>query len=198
MDPDTFQQLALHLDSSTKAVSGAQADSKLAEELQTLNALHRSLITSDAPNNVPPPPVPVNPKRSAQVQKMREAGNATFRKNQYPEAIKLYSLGIDMALGRPLWEPSGLVREELCQLYSNRAQAYMGGNNWPEGAVDAQCSVELKKQGNAKAWWRRGKCLVEMGRAEEAKEWIAEAMEFEGQEADLVALMEEIEKRKAS
>lgn len=101
-----------------------------------------------------------------------------------------------MALGRPLWEPSGLVREELCQLYSNRAQAYMGGNNWPEGAVDAQCSVELKKQGNAKAWWRRGKCLQEMGRAEEAKIWLADAMDFEGQEADLVSLLEELDKKK--
>lgn len=100
-----------------------------------------------------------------------------------------------MASGRPVWEPSGLVREELTQLYANRAQAYMGGNLWAEGAVDAHCSVELKKAQNAKAWWRRGRCLLEMGRVEEAREWISEALEFEGQEADLVALMEEVEKK---
>jgi len=71
----------------------------------------------------------------------------------------------------------------------------MASNSWPEGAVDAQCSVELKKVGNAKAWWRRGRCLVEMGRVEEAREWVSEALEFEGQEADLVSLMEEIRKK---
>jgi translocation protein SEC72 len=71
----------------------------------------------------------------------------------------------------------------------------MAGSNWPEGAVDAQCSVELKKVGNAKAWWRRGKCLLEMSRVEEAKEWVSEALEFEGQEQDLVSLMEEIKKK---
>lgn len=71
----------------------------------------------------------------------------------------------------------------------------MAGNCWAEGAVDAQCSVELKKAQNAKAWWRRGRCLLEMGRVEEARTWVSEALEFEGQEADLVALMEEIENK---
>jgi translocation protein SEC72 len=195
MDPDTFHQLPLQLDGQTKAVSATNGDTKLAEELQNLNTLHRALLSPDAPNAIPPPPVPVNPKRSAQVQKMRETGNEKFKKQQYAEAIKLYSLGIDMAAGRPLWEPSGLVREELHQLYSNRAQAYMGSNNWPEGAVDAQCSVELKKVGNAKAWYRRGKCLLEMGRVDEAREWVAEGLEYE-HESELASLAEEIERRK--
>jgi len=196
MDLETFDQLPVTMDPTTKALSTTQSDSKLTAELLAVNTLHRSLIASDAPHAVPPPPVPVNPKRSAQVQKLRETGNTSFRKTQYAEAIKLYTLGINMASGRPLWEPSGLVREELCQLYANRAQAYMAGSNWPEGAVDAQCSVELKKVQNAKAWWRRGKCLVEMGRVQEAREWVLEALEFEGQEQDLVQLMEEIEKKK--
>jgi translocation protein SEC72 len=194
MDPNTFQQLPLQLDGATKAVSSSQADPKLEEELQTLNQLHRALLSPDAPNSIPPPPVPVNPKRSAQVQKMRDAGNNAFKKQKYAEAIKLYSLGIDMAAGRPAWEPNALVREELSHLYSNRAQAHMGSNNWPEGAIDAQCSIELKKPQNAKAWWRRGKCLLEMGRVEEAKECVAEGLEFE-REQELLALMEEIERK---
>jgi translocation protein SEC72 len=194
MDLDTFQQLPIQLDGATKAVSSSRADPKLEEELSILNQLHRALLSPDAPNSIPPPPVPVNPKRSAQVQKMRDAGNNAFKKQQYAEAIKLYSLGIDMASGRPGWEPSGLVREELSHLYSNRAQAHMGSNNWPEGAVDAQCSVELKKVQNSKAWWRRGKCLLEMGRVEEARDWVAEGLEFE-QEQELVALSEEIARK---
>jgi len=196
MDIHSYEQLPLEINGSTKAISAPSSnDSGLEAELQALNSLHRTLITSDATNAVPPPPIPVNPKRSAQVTKMRETGNAAFRKQQHSEAIKLYSLGIEMALGRPPWEPNGLVREELSQLYANRAQAYMAGQNWAEGAVDAQCSVELKKVGNAKAWWRRGQCLLEMGRLDDAAVWMAEAVEFEGADQELGQLLDEIKKK---
>jgi len=98
-----------------------------------------------------------------------------------------------MALTRPLWEPSGLVRDEVAGLYANRAQAHMAMSNWVDGSVDAEASVEAKKGGNAKAWWRKGRCLMEMGRLEEAKEWVGRGLEMEGTEADLVGLMKELE-----
>jgi len=103
-----------------------------------------------------------------------------------------------MALGRPLWEPSGLVRDEVAGLYANRAQAHMALSNWAEGSIDAEASVEAKKAGNAKAWWRKGRCLIEMGRLEEAKEWIGRGLEMEGSEADLVGLLKEIEQKLAA
>jgi translocation protein SEC72 len=195
----TFQQLPLEMDGATKAInpSTPSPDPALTSELSCLNTLHRSIQTSHAPNAIPPSPLPVDPKRSAQITKLRETGNTSFRKQQYAEAIKLYSLAIEMALTRPQWEPAALVREEASQLYANRAQAYMAGQNWPEGSVDAQCSVDLKKVGNAKAWWRRGRCLLEMGRIEEARAWVAEGLEFEGQESELLGLMEEIKQRLA-
>jgi translocation protein SEC72 len=196
MDLSTFHQLPLQIDGQTKAITTpTPTDHALTTELQALNTLHRTLITTNVSQAIPPPPIPVDPKRSAQITKMRETGNTALRKGQHGEAIKLYSLGIDMALGRPPWEPSGLVREELSQLYANRAQGYMAAHAWAEGSVDAQCSVELKRVGNSKAWWRRGQCLVEMGRLEEAKTWMAEAVEFEGQEKELLELSEEIKKK---
>ncbi len=191
---DTFTLLPLEVDPSTKAViCKTDPSSALEAELTQLNALHRSIVGLDTPNSVPPPPLPVNPKRSAQVAKLRESGNTSLRKGAFAEAIKLYSLGIEMAMARPAWEPSGLVREELSGLYANRAQAHMAMQAWPEGAIDAECSVELKKGGNAKAWWRRAKCLAEMSRYEEAKEWIVKALEFESGEQDLVALQKEVD-----
>lgn len=78
-------------------------------------------------------------------------------------------------------------------LYANRAQAHMALQNWVEGALDAESSVEAKRGGNAKAWWRRGKCLMEMGRLDEAKEWLGRGLEMENNEGDLVALLREIE-----
>ncbi|MCJ1371490.1 hypothetical protein MMC20_002707, partial [Loxospora ochrophaea] len=173
---ETFTLLPLHLDPSSKAISAPSdsTDRSLATELTSLNQLHRSLLTLDNPSQVPPPPLPLNPKRTAQIQKMREQGNSVFRKGTpgaAHEAIKLYTFGLEMALGRPGWEPAAIVRDETSLLYANRAQAHMSIQAWPEGAVDAETSVEMKRVGNAKAWYRRGKCLVEMGRWEEAGEW---------------------------
>jgi translocation protein SEC72 len=194
--PDTFTLLPLEMDPSTKSISASHsAGNALSTELAALNALHRSLLNVETPTGTPPPPVPVNPKRSAQIGKLRESGNAEFRKGRHDEAVKLYGLAIGMALSRPSWEPSGLVREELSGLLSNRAQANMAQQNWAEGAIDAEASVEMKKIGNAKGWWRRGKCLLEMGRLEEAAQWVKQGLELEATEQDLVQLRDEIEKR---
>jgi len=103
-----------------------------------------------------------------------------------------------MALTRPAWQPTGLLRDEVASLYANRAQAHMAGRDWVLGMIDAECSVEAKKVGNAKAWWRRGRCLFEMGRLEEAREWVRRGLEMEGNEADLMGLLKEIEEREKS
>ncbi|KAI1182186.1 tetratricopeptide repeat domain-containing protein [Nemania serpens] len=192
-DLDTFSLLPLQIDPQSKAVSTPSSSRTLQAELAALNALHRAMLSLETPHHVPPPPVPVNPKRSAQITKLRESGNAEQRKGRHAEAAKLYGLGLQMALGRPLWEPQGLVREEVAALYANRAQAYMGMLAWPEAAADAEASVEAKRVGNSKAWWRRGKCLLEMGRLDEAREWVRKGLELEGEEAELVALLKDIE-----
>lgn len=194
MDPNTFHLLPLHLDPTSKAISATSSSTPgLDAELQLLNALHRNLLNVDSPHGVPPPPVPVNPKRSAQIGKLRESGNAAFKKNNFQEAIRHYTLAIDMALSRPGWEPAGLVREELAGLYGIRAQAHMAVQAWPEGAIDAETSVEMKKTGNSKAWWRRGRSLYEMGRLSDARDWVNQALELEATESDLIALKKDIE-----
>lgn len=192
-DADTFLQLPLHMDPATKSLTSTSSSRSLQTELADLNTLHRNLLSLETPLNIPPPPLPVNPKRSANVNKLRDSGNAEFKKAKYTEAIKFYSLGLQMALTRPLWEPQQLVREEVATLYANRAQACMALQRWPEGALDAEASVEAKRVGNSKAWWRRGKCLLEMGRLGEAREWAGKGLEMEGEEAELSALLKEIE-----
>ncbi|KAI9888858.1 MAG: hypothetical protein M1814_006208 [Vezdaea aestivalis] len=189
---ETFTQLPISLDPTTKAIKPTEsAPSKpLADELTALNTLHRALIGLDT--SVPPAPLPVNPKRSAQINKLRESGTANYKKGQHVEAVRMYTFGIEMALGRSGWEPAGLVREEVAILYANRAQAHMAMSNWAEGAVDAETSVEMKKVGNVKGWWRRGRCLYEMGRFEEAKDWVGQGLELESKDGDLIGLLKEI------
>ncbi|CAK7229257.1 hypothetical protein SCUCBS95973_007158 [Sporothrix curviconia] len=192
---DTFTFYPLRIDPKTKALDSTEPTRALDAELTAVNKLHRALLGIEGGAPVPPPPIPVNPKRTAQVNKLRDSGNAEFRRGRYADAIKFYSLGLQMALTRPVWEPPQLVHEEVATLFANRAQAHMATQGWAEGAVDAEASVEAKKTGNAKAWWRRGKCLLEMGRLEEAQEWVRRGLEMEGEEHDLLALRVEIQSR---
>ena len=196
-DAETFTQLPLQFDAESKTISSPTPSKSLQTELSELNALYKSISALDAPNAIPPPPVPVNPKLSASIAKLRESANTAYRASNFTEAYRLYTLGLSMALKRPLWEPSGLVRDEVAGLYANRAQTNMALRNWVEGLTDAKCSVEAKKGGNAKAWWRGGRCLCEMGRWEEAREWVGRGLEVEGGEADLVRLGGEIDARLA-
>lgn len=195
-DQDTFTFLPLHMDPQSKAISSTHPSTSsraLAQELETLNALHRSLLSLEHPAVVPPPPVPVHPKRSNNITKLKESGNKSFKEGKYQEAIKFYTLGVQMALTRPAWEPAGLIRDESAMLLANRAQAHMELRDWVEGGADAECSVEAKKVGNPKAWYRRGKCLFEMGRYEEAREWVGKGLEMEGEDGELAKLLKEIE-----
>ncbi|KAG6195428.1 hypothetical protein E4U10_001888 [Claviceps purpurea] len=192
-DLEHFDLLDLHMDPQSKTITTNKSSRALNAELDHLNTLHRALISAGLKSGVPASPVPVNSKRSSQVVKLGENGNTEYRKGKHAEAGRLYSLGIQMAAQRPFWEPAALVREELSGLYANRAQVHMSQQNWPEGAIDADASVAAKQMGNPKGWWRKGRCLVEMGRLAEAREWVKRALEVEGEEVDLVALLKEIE-----
>ena len=139
---------------------------------------------------------------------MREQGNSALaRRNaaggqsaqeHAKESAKLYTYAIDMALGRPPWEPAQIVRDELSVLLSNRSQSHIGLQDWPQAAVDAEASVECKAApGQGKAWWRRGRSLIEMGRVEEAREVIVRAIAAEGGEAspELKSLLDDCDKK---
>ncbi|KAM0699513.1 hypothetical protein Q7P36_000515 [Cladosporium allicinum] len=196
--PETFVQLPLTIDPDTKAISST--NTVLADHLDELNLYNRYIVALETPNQNVPPPAPVNPKRSVQIGKLRESGNAAFKKGTFPEAVKMYDLAIKMALERPPWEASGLVREELSALHGNRAQALMGLQEWPEAALDAKISTEMKRIGNIKGWWRRGQCLKEMGRLVEARDWLRQGVEFErggpekGSIGELEGLLRDVEK----
>lgn len=174
---DTFTQLPLAIDAANKALSSP--DDLLGVLLGDINAYHKQILSLDSPGQVPAAPMPVNPKRSVQIGKLKDSGNASYKKGQHAEAVKMYDLAIRMAADRPPWEASGLVREELSALHNNRAQALMAQQMWPEASVDAEISVELKRVANVKGWWRRGQCLKEMGRLPEALEWVRSGLEFE-------------------
>ena len=209
---ETYTHLPVHIDAASKHVSVTSSDKAVQEAIATVNALHASFKTLETANNVPPPPVPVNPKRSAQVNKLRESAGQSAKKGQFQDAIRLLTVAIDMAATRPGWEPSGLAREELGLCYLARSAANAEANNWVEGWKDAECSTECKRgpqtgpqgqriPGNPRAFILGGRCLMEMSRFDEASRWLDRAIEIEGRDgpdgAQLVQLLEEA-KRKAT
>ncbi|KIX94608.1 uncharacterized protein Z520_09654 [Fonsecaea multimorphosa CBS 102226] len=192
---ETYTHLPLHIDPQTKQISILSSDKTLQDAVSSINKLHTSFKSLETPNNIPPPPLPVNPKRSGQIQKLRESAVASSRKGQHADAIRLLGFGIDMAAARPGWEPMGLAREELALMYLSRAAANADLQNWVEGLKDAECSVECKRgpgtgpngekvPGNAKAYIVGGRCLMEMGRWQDAVDWLERAIEIEGKEGD--------------
>jgi translocation protein SEC72 len=194
-DPlETYTHIPLHLDPTTKQISALSAsslDQAALTAISNLNTLHTSLKTLETPSQIPPPPVPVNPKRSAQISKLKDAASAAHRKGNYVEAVRLWGYAIDMASGRPGWEPVGLVREELSVLFLGRGESHAGNRAWVEGWKDAERSVECKAgpaagpqgqkgPGNVKAWVLGARCLGEMGRWGEGLGWCEKAVEVEG------------------
>jgi translocation protein SEC72 len=184
-DPlESYTHIPLHLDPTSKQItahSPSSLDQATLAAITSLNALHTSLKTLETPNQVPPPPVPVNPKRSAQISKLKDTASAAHRKGQYAEAVRLWGYAIEMASGRPAWEPVGLVREELSALFLGRGGSHTGNRAWVEGWKDAEKSTECKAgPGNIKAWVLGARCLGEMGRWEECVEWAERGLEVEG------------------
>lgn len=190
---ETYTHLPVHIDPQTKQASILSSDKTIQDAIDNLNRLHTSFKSLETPNNVPPAPMLVNPKRSAQVQKLRDSAAATSKKGDNVGAIRLLGVAIDMAAARPGWEPMGLAREELAMMYLSRGAANASVQNWVEGLIDAECSVECKSgpgqgpngeriPGNPKAWIVGGRCLMEMARWSDAVEWLERAVEKEGAE----------------
>lgn len=189
---DTYTHLSLHLDPATKILSTTKtSDTQLQDILKNINSLHNQFKNLETANHAPPPPLPVNPKRTAQLTKLRESAKQSVQKNDYSGALRLLALAIQMASDRPAWEPAGLVREELALCYMERANVHVLNRDWVEGFKDAECSTECKRgvqqapngqrvPGNPRAFVLGGKCLVEMGKWDEAVEWLTRGIELEG------------------
>ena len=78
-----------HIDPTSKQVSVTSSDKAVQEAIAAVNVLHSAFKSLETQNNIPPPPVPVNPKRSAQIQKLRDSAAQSARKGNHTDAIRL-------------------------------------------------------------------------------------------------------------
>ena len=91
----------------------------------------------------------------------KEAGNALISKKEYKGAVKAYSKGLELGTDGN--------NDLLCILLSNRAQAYLGMNEFLLALLDADEAIKADS-GHMKSYFRKGRALFELGRYEEACE----------------------------
>ncbi|KAI8141864.1 hypothetical protein BJV82DRAFT_165170 [Fennellomyces sp. T-0311] len=155
---------------------------------------HNSLAASLKQVKDLPPPNAANPVRNAQVNRLKEEGNKFFKQNNYSEAIRLYTMAVDLSWSRPLWEPLAFqyVREELSTILSNRSAARLATKEYVDALVDAEMVTRLKREWS-KGWFRKGKALWSMGRAQEAKDAFQTGLRFDHESEELKKALAEVE-----
>ncbi|PWN48410.1 hypothetical protein IE53DRAFT_198097 [Violaceomyces palustris] len=136
-----FKQVPLQLDTNTGNLSSPSED----VNLTILNALIRSMKSLPPGVPFPPPPNVVPPQRSMAINQAKEQGNAAFRNKDWAEAIKMYTLAIDVAASRPLWEANQIARDELSLCLANRSAAFAACEDWIGALCDAKAVTKLKK-----------------------------------------------------
>lgn len=134
-----------------------------------INALIRSISALPPQIPVPPPPNVMPPQRSLAIQRAKDDGNKAFKKDppDYSEAIKMYTLAIDVAASRPLWENNNVARDELALTLANRSAALLEVGEFIGALADAEGVVKLKKPWS-KGHYRKGKALFGLQRYSKA------------------------------
>ena len=90
----------------------------------------------------------------------------------------MYTMAVNVAGSRLLWEPNAIMKEELSTVLSNRSAAYVAAGDYVSALVDAELVIQLKKPWS-KGHFRKAKALVELGHLEEACEAIKLGLAFE-------------------
>jgi len=110
-------------------------------------------------------------KIEAQVNLKKYQGGKAFTQKHFPRAIELFTEAIDMM-------PDNYI------LYSNRSACFIQISDWEKGLEDATKCVQLKDD-FAKGHYRRGICLFELGRLQDARESLNEAYDLEPEDVEI-------------
>lgn len=143
---------------------------------------------------VPPPPTIMKPTRTQQFTKAKEEGNSRFKDEKYDEAIKFFTVAVELAADRPPWESHVLAREELSLALSNRSLAHYNLHQYDRSLKDAEAVVEIKRPWS-KGHFRKAKALIALDRSNEARDAIMLGLEFEPSNEDLKKTLEEADQK---
>eukprot|EP01129_Flabellula_baltica_P009159 TRINITY_DN3696_c0_g1_i1.p1 TRINITY_DN3696_c0_g1~~TRINITY_DN3696_c0_g1_i1.p1 ORF type:complete len:396 (+),score=134.34 TRINITY_DN3696_c0_g1_i1:67-1188(+) len=109
------------------------------------------------------------------------AATKAYVKGNYDQAVTLLSDAIELT-------PDNHV------LYSNRAASYMALSNWDLALEDCNKCIELADD-FTKGHYRKGLCLVEMGRFEEAEVALRDAYDLEPENTEIVDQLKSVRRK---
>lgn len=146
-------------------------------DLNGLNELAKLLLQSPG-NPFPTQTVPGPNVRSQKIAKAKDDGNLHFKKGEWADAVRLYTLSAELAAARPMIESSMFPRDELAISLCNRSAAYTNMKEYVNALVDARAVIEYKPSWT-KGYFRKGKALMGMDRLDEAKEAFLLGLQFD-------------------
>ncbi|CAG8625864.1 6907_t:CDS:2 [Ambispora leptoticha] len=158
-------------------------------DFSSLNQLSKNL---KAINGRIPASNAANPNLSTQINRLKDEGNKNFHAQNYAEAIRLYSLAVDMAFQRPVWESYIVAKEEISLCLCNRAAAYIANGAWVDAYVDTVAVVKIRREWS-KGHFRMGKALVGLKRYDEAIDAFNLGLELEPQSEEIRTALKDTE-----
>ena len=111
---------------------------------------------------------------------LKAAGNKAFDQKNYTEAVKQYTLAIEITLDNP---------NHI--YYANRANAYLELFNNEECIADCNKAIQIEPT-YSKSFYRKAKALVNQSKLTDALECIKEGIEVDPENEQLKIFMEEV------
>lgn len=103
---------------------------------------------------------------------------ALFKRGNASQAITKYTNAASLAIQRPPWEASQVMREELTTAVSNRSAAYCDTRDYLSALADAETVIAIRRNWT-KGHFRKAKALLGLGRLRDASDAIRLGLDFE-------------------
>lgn len=163
----------------------------LREQVSQLNDLSQELISldSDVPQSAEP-----TKKISQLIKTSHENGVKSLKAGKFEEAIKHFTIGINVGLKRNKWESFQLTLFEVHLCLMNRADAYLLAGKFPEAYQDANLLIQTMNV-NPDNFYRRSIALLELGLLEESKGDLERGLAFQPDNQKLQKQLEVLLKR---
>ena len=146
----------------------------LGTDVKQLNELTQNLINLN--QDVPESPMP-SPQLSIMVKKFHANGMKSLAEKKFADAVKMFTLGVNLAIRRNKWEAFKVTMNEISNLLSGRCDAYILLHDWPRAHQDADLLLNLQLN-TFENFSRRSLCYLKMGMFDDCKADLERGLAF--------------------
>lgn len=125
------------------------------------------------------------------IEELKNRAKGCIASRNFPEAIKLYSKGLDVMEGVAGYEPISSI------LHSNRSMCYTNMNDFEKASSDASDSISLDPT-YVKAYYRKAIALIGLTDVESAKEYLQKGLERKPDDKELANQLKKLQNDNAA